>query len=95
MKKKLIAFLAAIALLFGGAVALAPAASAANTYYHGHNYCLYKGIYYAGYGVFSKNTPATEWYVHVDYSWSEEFFYGLRDYEYYSHRNIYYNGLCG
>ena len=96
MKKKLIALLIALGSILGFTSFVAmPSANAVNTYYHGHNWCMYKGIWYAGYGIPFQNTPVTDWYVHVDYSWSEEVFQGKHDYEYYSHRNIYTSGFCG
>lgn len=98
MKKKLTAILLSLGVIFGFGLVAAPSASAYNTYYHGHNGCYYKGVEYMDYGgvvSYSKNVPVTYWYVHVDYTWQEEVFQGKYDYEYYSHKNIYWNGICG
>jgi len=93
MRKKLTAIALAFGAIFGFGIVAAPSASAYTTYYHAHDWCAKKGAYYVGYG-WGDNKVVSDWYVHVDYSWSEEVFQGKTDYEYYSHRQRWANSFC-
>jgi hypothetical protein len=74
--KKIKAFVITLALLFGMTLTLAAPAQALNVYYYSKTRCLV-GVYPV--------VSYLQWYKMYDYSASEEFLFGYRDYSVYSH----------